>query len=276
MNYLSKSCLKEKIFLLKLINFDFSYFIYNLIHKKILLLDTTLIITALILFLAAFTQGFSGFGFALVSIPLLSLFVDIKYVIPLGALCGLVVNVYLAFELRKNIKFFELKNLLIGSAAGIPIGVYILSEFNPNLLKTILGLIVLIFVLLTFGSIIKTKNIDNRWGYLFGFFSGTFGGAFNTNGPPVLIYFYLHGWDKLKFKSMITGFFLITSIMITASHAVTGLTTKIIFYDFLFFLPVILLGIFLGSILFKKVSSELFKRIMLMGLLIISFLLIFN
>jgi uncharacterized protein len=248
----------------------------TILFKKNIALDTTFIITAIILFLAAFTQGFSGFGFALVSIPLLSLFVDIKYAIPLGALSGFVVNVYLAFELRKHIKFFELKNLLIGSVVGIPVGVYILSEFDPYQLKLILGIIVLSFVALTLGNFIKTKDIDRRWGYLFGLLSGTFGGAFNTNGPPVLIYFYLHGWDKLKFKSMITGFFLITSILIVTSHAVIGLTTKIIFYDFLLLLPAVLLGIILGTNLFKKVSSELFKKIVLAALIVISFMLIFN
>jgi uncharacterized membrane protein YfcA len=248
----------------------------TILFKKNIALDTTFIITALILFLAAFTQGFAGFGFALVSIPLLSLFVDIKYAIPIGALSGFVVNVYLAIELRKHLKFFELKNLLIGSVIGIPIGVYILSEFDPHLLKLILGIIVLVFVILTLGSFIKTTNLNNRWGYLFGLLSGTFGGAFNTNGPPVLIYFYLQGWDKLKFKSMITGFFLITSILIVASHALTGLTTKIIFYNFLIFLPAILFGIFLGTNLFKKVSSELFKKVVLAALIVISFMLIFN
>ena len=120
----------------------------TILFKKNIALDTTFIITAIILFLAAFTQGFSGFGFALVSIPLLSLFVDIKYAIPLGALSGFVVNVYLAIELRKQIKFFELKNLLIGSVVGIPIGVYILSEFDLHLLKLILGILVLVFVIL--------------------------------------------------------------------------------------------------------------------------------
>lgn len=248
----------------------------TILFKKNIALDTTFIITALILFLAAFTQGFSGFGFALVSIPLLSLFVDIKYAIPLGALSGFTVNAYLAFQLRRHIKYFELKYLLTGSIIGIPIGAYILSEFDPHLLKLILGIIVLVFVVLTLCNLIKTININRRWGYLFGLLSGTFGGAFNTNGPPVLIYFYMQGWDKLKFKSMITGFFLIASILIVVSHAVTGLTTKIIFYDFLFFLPVILLGIFLGTKLFNNVSSELFKKIVLTALIVISFLLIFN
>ena len=66
---------------------------------------------AVIILLASFVQGFSGFGFALVSIPLLSLVINIKEAVPLGALCGLVVNVYLIFHLKEHIEIKEIKNI---------------------------------------------------------------------------------------------------------------------------------------------------------------------
>lgn len=230
----------------------------------------------LIIFAASFTQGFSGFGFALVSIPLMSLVIDIKYAIPLGALCGLVVNIVLAFQLKKHIKYFELKNIIWGSVIGIPIGVFVLSAADQNLLKMILGIFVLVFVLITVTGFIKPRDFNNNWGYLAGLFSGLFGGAFNTNGPPVLIYFYLKGWDKLKFKGQITGFFIITSSVIVVSHFAAGLTTSEIFYDFLYLLPVILLGIFLGTKLFSKISSEIFNRIVMLFLFMVAIYLIFQ
>ena len=236
-------------------------------------MNIDLILIGLILF-ASFTQGLTGFGYALISIPLITLLTDIRYAIILGALCGLVMNIYLLIQLRGHITFADVKSLIIGSVVGIPFGVYFLSEANPQLLKTFLGILVLIFVLLSLTKVIKQRGINSRWGYLFGLFSGLLGGAFNTNGPPILIYFYLQNWDKLKQKASITGFFIVSSVIIVSSHAISGLTTKAIFMDFLMYLPVVLIGLFIGSSLFSRVSSKLYNKIILFGLLAISILLI--
>lgn len=232
-------------------------------------LQSHFIVISLIIFLASFVQGFSGFGFALISIPLLTLFISIKVAVPLGALCGLVVNIYLAAGLQKHFSFKELSRIIIGSVIGIPIGVVILKLGSPDILKNLLGIFVLGFVILNLFKLLKPVEINHNWGYLAGLLSGFFGGAFNTNGPPVLIYFFLKGWDKVKQKAMISGFFLVTSSMIVVSHFVSGMTTSTIMFDFVKLLPIVLLGIWTGNVLFSRVSTELFNKIVLWGLLVI-------
>ncbi|MFH1198207.1 MAG: sulfite exporter TauE/SafE family protein, partial [bacterium] len=125
-------------------------------------------------------------------------------------------------------------------------------------------------------NFIKSKGLNFRWGYLFGFLSGLLGGAFNTNGPPILIYFYLQGWDKFKQKASITGFFIITSVVIVSTHAVTGITTGNVMKLFFYSLPAVVIGLFAGSRLFKKVSTEIFNKIILYGLIIIGIFMIFR
>ncbi len=239
-------------------------------------MESTVILIGVILLLASFAQGLTGFGFALISIPLLSLLIDVKHAVPLGALCGLVINIYLAVELNEHIKYLELKNLILGAVIGIPIGVIFLTQANTDLIKDILGVVILVFVLFSITNVFKRSGLNRRWGYLFGFLSGIFGGAFNTNGPPILVYFYLQGWDKNKQKASITGFFIITTIIIVSSHFISGLTTVGVLKDFIIYLPFILIGLIAGSRLFKKVSTEIFQKIIMVGLLAISILLIFG
>jgi uncharacterized membrane protein YfcA len=234
------------------------------------------ILIGLIVLLASFTQGFSGFGFQLVALSLLSLLIDLKHAIPLCALFGLAINIYLIISLREHIKFFELKRLIIGSIIGIPIGVYFLSEANPELIKLLLGIVLLIFVGISSTKIIKAKGINVKWGYLFGFLSGLLGGAFNTNGPPVLIYFHLQGWDKFKLKAAITGFFIFSSVLIAASHFISGLTTYSVLTDFLFYLPAIILGQIIGKIMFNRISSDLYHKFILIFLTIVGSIMIFG
>lgn len=228
----------------------------------------------LIILLASFTQGSSGFGFQLVALSLLSLLIDLKFAIPLCAMFGLVINIYLIITLRAHIKIFELKRLIIGSIIGIPIGVYFLSEVNPDHIKLLLGIVLLIFVGISSTKIIKSDGINVKWGYIFGLASGILGGAFNTNGPPVLIYFHLQGWDKFKLKAAITGFFIFSSSLIVASHIVSGLTTKSVLTDFLYYLPAVIVGQILGKIMFNRISSELYHKLILGFLFIVACIMI--
>ena len=237
---------------------------------------TEIILIGLIIFLASFNQGLTGFGFALTSLPLLSLVIDVKEAIPLAAICGFIVNIYLTYQLKAHIDFSEIKLLIIGSIIGIPLGVFFLAKADESLILKILAGVILLFVLLNTTHFIKPFNISNRWGLVFGFFSGILGGAFNTNGPPVLIYFYLKDWDKYKQKASITGYFIITSILIVTSHAVSGFTTSTILLHSLYALPFLVAGILLGNSLFSKVSTNLYRSIILVFLTAMSLILIFG
>lgn len=235
-----------------------------------------IILIGLIIFLASFNQGLTGFGFAITSLPLLTLVIGVKEAVPLAALCGFVVNIYLTYQLKAHINFADVKLLIIGSVFGIPLGVYFLSRADEDLVLKIIAVIILFFVLLNTTQFIKPFNIANKWGVVFGFISGILGGAFNTNGPPVLIYFYLKDWDKYKQKASITGYFIITSILIVTSHAVSGFTTTRVLLHSLYTLPFLFAGLLLGSAIFPKVSTKVYRKIILLFLTTIGLILIFG
>lgn len=235
-----------------------------------------IILIGLIIFLAAFNQGLTGFGFALTALPLLSLVVGVKEAVPLAALCGFVVNIYLTYKLKAHINFSDIKLLILGSVLGIPLGVFFLAEADEGLILKILAGVILLFVVLNTTHFIKPFNIEKKWGVLFGFFSGVLGGAFNTNGPPVLIYFYLKDWDKFKQKASITGFFIVASSLIVTSHAVSGFTTIKVLQHAIFATPFLFAGILLGSSIFPKVSSKLYRMIIMVFLTTMSLILIFG
>jgi len=239
---------------------------------SVLLLEILLI--GLIIFLASFNQGFSGFGFAITSIPLLSLIIDVKIAIPLAAICGMILNFILAYKLKNFINFSELKLLIVGSIIGIPIGAIFLSKASPDLILKILAVVILVFVIINTTHFIKPFELHKKWGVLFGLISGVLGGAFNTNGPPILVYFYLKDWNKFKQKAMITGFFIVASILIVSSHAVSGVTTKEVLVKAAFSFPFLIGGLFLGMSIFPKISTRMYRKLILTFLAAISIILI--
>ncbi|HPN38291.1 MAG TPA: sulfite exporter TauE/SafE family protein [Melioribacteraceae bacterium] len=230
----------------------------------------------LILFIASFVQGFSGFGLAIISIPLLSLFLNIKHVIPLVALLGLLLNLLLFIELRKNIKFNDLINLYFGSIIGIPLGIYFFTIADVKVLKGIVATILLIFVTINFIKNLQIKSVKPIYGYLTGLFAGFLGGAINTNGPPVLIYQKMISQNKTNFKSSITGYYIVNSLIIVSLHFATGITQKFVIINFIQFSPIIILGYYLGNKVFNKINTVFFNKIILFLLLFIAIVIITN
>ncbi len=234
-----------------------------------------ILLVVLILLIASATQGLSGFAFQLISVPLLAMVIGIKEAIVLAALFGFTVNIYLIIVLKKHLKFFRLKKLIWGALFGVPLGAYFLAKANTILLEHLLGLIIFLFVFFSLIKIIKPININDAWGYLFGFISGLLGGAFNTNGPPVVIYFYLKGINKEDLKASIAGYFLFTLSLIIISHFVANVTPAKTYLLYLEFFPVVIIGAFIGQKLFGKIPTETYNKIILvlLGFISISLLL---
>ena len=70
--------------------------------------------------LAGIVQGTVGFGFGLVAMSTLPLWMDIKEAVPVVALLCLVVNATLTWRLRAHLSWSRIGPLLLGSLAGVP------------------------------------------------------------------------------------------------------------------------------------------------------------
>ena len=105
----------------------------------------TYVLTCLIVFLAGFTQGLSGFGSILLSLPLLAIFLDIKIVIPLVALIALCITIILFIQLWEHLDWKKFYPLFLGALPGIPLGVFFLKKLDKDLIQWILGVILISF-----------------------------------------------------------------------------------------------------------------------------------
>jgi uncharacterized membrane protein YfcA len=222
------------------------------------------------IFLAAgFIQGVTGFGSALVAIPLLTLFLDIKTAIPLCALNGLVITILLTVRLQDHIDRQKILPLLFGSLPGIAVGAFFLKKADPVLMKILLGCLLVAYgcyrLLGRPGA--GGKKIDYRWSYAAGFVTGLIGGAFAAGGPPVIIYTTLTGWSKDVIKATLSGFFLASTLFIVAAHALTGLTTVPVLSYFAVAMPGVLIGVLAGAELCDRVDTDNYLRLLFLCLL---------
>lgn len=232
-------------------------------------MNPTLLLELLIVFLGCFTQSLTGFGVALVMMALLPPLIGLPVATPLVALIGIVLEVLMLFRYRASIKFKSILGLLISSTITIPIGVVYLRRLDERIALFILGLIIVLFAIYALTGFQLPELKHPVWAWVFGVVSGLLGGAYNTAGPPVVIYGNCHRWSPQEFKSNLSGFFIIGSFVVVASHWMSGNFTSTVWSNFLLSIPALLIGFLLGQSMDKWLNPEIFRKIVLVMLVIL-------
>jgi uncharacterized membrane protein YfcA len=234
----------------------------------------TILITGCIFFLGGLVQGVTGFGSALVAIPLLCIFIDIKFAIPLSVLNSLIITFYLALKLKTLLDTKKLLPLCLSTLPGILFGVTLLKKVDSKIIALLLGILIISYSLYNLFSRQKPQNLHHYWSYIAGFCSGAIGSAFSAGGPPVIIYTTLKGWNKDEIKATLTGFFLFNSCMTVAAHSITGLITRETLVAFLYSAPFVLGGTVLGSFCYGFFRSETYMKTIYIFLVLIGIMMI--
>ncbi|CCK80660.1 MULTISPECIES: sulfite exporter TauE/SafE family protein [Desulfobacula] len=235
---------------------------------------TTFISISLIFFLAGWVQGVSGFGSALVAIPLLSLLIDIKTAIPLCSLLSLIITTYMSVQLWKYFDRKKILPLCAGAIPGIISGATILKTVPSEMIQNLMGSLLIAYALYNLFFTVKPGKIHYSWGYVSGFLSGSIGAAFSAGGPPAIIYTTLNNWSKNEIKATLTGFFCFNSYMVVSAHIITGLTTATVGKYFLFSVPFVLLGTFFGSYCYRFFKKDIYLRVVFLCLVVMGIILI--
>lgn len=222
------------------------------------MMEPILVTTA---FIAAFVQGVSGFGFALVTMPIMSGLTSIQTAAPLVALTTLTNNLFLCLYYRQSFNRNVVKNLLLGSIFGIPIGLLALDYLPTALMLVTLGMLIITYCLYTLVNPVIPVLKSDRWTYGAGFLSGILLGCFNLPGPPIILYGSSQRWSQEQFKGTLSSFFGMSVAIVVLGHGLQHRISIDILRQFSIALPALMLGLFLGIILAKKFDPNSFRKI---------------
>ena len=235
----------------------------------------TIFWVGLVVFLAVFTQSLSGFGSALVAMSLLPAIIGIHVATPLVALVGFTLEIVLIIRYRRSLDVRAIWRIVLAALVGIPVGVYFLSNADEKLSLTLLGVVLTGYAVYALLGL-KMPNLNGPvWAYLAGLFGGLLGGAYNTSGPPVIVYADCNRWPPDAFKSNLQGYFVIISVIVVASHVMNGNFTSQVWHLFWWTIPSIVIGLIAGLSLDRWLNPLLFRRLVLVLLLVMGIRLIF-
>ena len=214
----------------------------------------------MVILLAGLTQGLTGFGYALVSVPLLAVFLPLKTVIPLVLIHGTFINLIILYESRKSVNLKWILPLIIAGAIGMPFGTHLLIVLDQNLLKVIIGVVIVLFSVALLKGYSKKITNEKTAFIPVGLASGLLTGSIAIGGPPVILFFTNQRVNKQVFRANLVAYFIALNAVTIPFFAYKGLvTTATANYTFIF-LPAMLIGSVTGIKLAGRIQEQSFRK----------------
>jgi uncharacterized membrane protein YfcA len=205
--------------------------------------------------------GLTGFGSALVTIPLATHIVPLPFALALFALADLVSALRVGLENPRNAVRGEWTRLVPMIVLGTALGVTALVNLPRSLGMFLLGAFVLSFALYSLARRPSPRVISPRWAWLAGLGGGITSTLFGAGGPPYVIYLSQRGLTKEQFRATL-GFATMTSISLRVlAFLLTGLLLDPqVWIAAALAVPAAFAGIAISRRLFHRISREALLR----------------
>ncbi len=221
-------------------------------------------------------SGFAG-GIGIIAVPMLALLVDplraAAIMLPLLIFMDVLSLRYWRAKQRNDI----LRLLLPAAILGIGLGYLLYDVLNPQLIKLLLGVMSIVFAL---WGLLKGLNLavtSMPWiGRVAGFVAGLTSFVAHAGGPPVNFYLLPMKLSKEDFLATAVYFFAAINFIKLLPYAMLGQINTDNLVIALALSPVAWLGVKLGLIIQRKISTELFVNLMFVLLLAIGIKLTFD
>jgi uncharacterized membrane protein YfcA len=212
-------------------------------------------------FVAGLARGFSGFGSALIFIPLASSMIGPKLASPLLLVIDFIAAAPLIPNGWQHAVRRDVGTMLLGSFVGVPIGAWALTQMDPLAVRwMIVALIVPMLALLMSGWRYRgtpTLSLTAGVGAIAGFFNG----VAQVGGPPIVLYWLRDTTAARIVRANIIVFFAASSVFTIFSYLIGGVLTTSVVGLAVLTGPAFGIGLWLGSRMFGLASEETFRRI---------------
>jgi uncharacterized membrane protein YfcA len=220
---------------------------------------------------AAVCQSLTGFGFALVMLPLLSLVWDVKSAVVTTSVLSTISLLPLTLQARRHVRLATTMPMLAGSLVGTPIGLWILEWIDAEALKIFVGVVVICASVIAY-EVRQVKATRRRVvpAAVAGVLSGVLGGSTSMGGPPAV--FYVQGTERSVeiFRGTLLSFFLLAGLYRVGGFAVVGRVTSEVAAISAITLPAMAVGLLAGFWLRPRVREETFRLLVLLILILTS------
>jgi len=213
--------------------------------------------------IAGIFRGFSGFGTGMILVPSLSVIYEPIVAVITVVLLELVTALQLVKTSLPDCHWKTVIPMAVTSSMMVPLGTLLLVNIDANTMRVVISVLVMVSVIILSSGWRYKGQAGYKISTLTGVTSGLITGATSLGGLPVIL-FYLssHLPTRVARASMIV-FLIITSIVSLLTFMFHGIVKSDDIARTAAIVPVFIVAIWLGGMLFGKVAEPLFRKIIL-------------
>jgi hypothetical protein len=209
--------------------------------------------------LAGVVRGFSGFGAAMVFVPVASALRSPQEAVVLLFLVDSVVSLPLLSPAFRRCTWREVAPLALGAGLLVPVGVELLLVADPVATRWAISLLVLAFTGLMASGWRYTARPSIPMTVAVGAAAGLAGGMTSLSGPPVILFWLGGQRDVPTVRANIVAFFGLVTVVSAATYLANGMIARTSLILAAALMPIYGLGIALGARCFGLASEGAFR-----------------
>jgi uncharacterized membrane protein YfcA len=235
-----------------------------------------LILLSVVTFFAATVQAATGFGFGLIAVSALLIALNSVAAIQVVIIVTLLMSCLHWPKLKKFVPGNTMKWLVSGCVFGFPLGIYLLSILDLEVLKAVIAILIIMISLQNIWMLLNTKSRTEGKGrgqtpgamVGVGFASGVMASSMAMPGPAVMLYLSRTALQKNEIRATILSFFVFSyagalamQFMWVGIELQTWTTAAVLS-------PAAIFGVIAGEMISQRINQQFFKAIVLAILLV--------
>jgi uncharacterized membrane protein YfcA len=223
--------------------------------------DPRFALAAAVAVLSGLVRGFSGFGSALIYIPLVSAIYEPRIGVVTLLLIDFACGTPFAIREASRCNWKQLLPVTLGAVVCIPLGALALQYADPVLLRWIMAaLVAILLAVLTSGWRYRgTPRLPVSLGV--GALSGLGAGAVQIAAPPVLVYWLGGGNSAVVIRANMMVFFILLEIVSITTYTIRGLFSADTILLSLLLGPPFILAMAAGAWMFRDSAEQTYRRV---------------
>ena len=211
--------------------------------------------------LAGLVRGFSGFGSALIYLPLMSAVFGPKIAAPTFVVADIITGAVFLAGVWQKAHYREVLIMAAAALGAVQVGTLILQHADPIVLRWGLSILVGLVVIV----------LASGWRYhgrphlsitiAVGLLAGLLGGALQISGPPIIVYWLGSGFPADVLRANFFAYFSLFSFGTLITYTFHGLVTPFVLALGVFTTLMMIAGMWVGSQLFKLANERTYRLV---------------
>lgn len=206
---------------------------------------------------ASAAQAVTGFGSALVAVPIFALAVDTRTAVVATTVLGFFLTAGTGYRERAHVRVRTARRFFLASLVGMPLGLVLLARLDSRWLSLVIGVTVLALVFLLWRRVSLPAGAGVERGA--GLASGVLLTATGMNGPPVALALQASNYSAREFRATMQGIFVGQDLIAVIAFGVLGFLNVEVAAVVLGGFVGIPIGWLAGDRLMRKMSEQQFR-----------------